>query len=37
VVAPERHVLYRYSPRHDSAAVDAMLPEYKGYLVADAH
>lgn len=37
VIAPERHVLYRYSARHDKAAVDEMLREYKGYLVADAH
>jgi transposase len=37
VVAPERHVLYAYSPKHDSAAVDELLAGYKGYLVADAH
>lgn len=37
VVAPERHVLYAYSPRHDSAAVDELLGGYQGYLVADAH
>jgi transposase len=37
LVAPERHVLYRYSRRHDSAAVDALLPDYRGYVVADAH
>ena len=37
LVAPERHVLYQYSPRHDSAAVDRLLAGYKGYLVADAH
>jgi len=37
VVAPERHVLYRYSDKHDSAAVDRMLAGYQGYLVADAH
>jgi len=37
VVAPERHVLYAYSPTHDSAAVDRLLGAYKGYLVADAH
>jgi len=37
VIAPERHVLYRYSPRHNSEAVDEMLANYKGYLVADAH
>jgi hypothetical protein len=37
VVAPEKHVLYAYSPKHDSAAVDRILAGYKGYLVADAH
>jgi len=37
LVAPERHVLFRYSPRHDSLAVDNLLKGYKGYLVADAH
>jgi transposase len=37
VIAPERHVLYAYSPRHDSAAVDAILKGYKGHVVADAH
>ena len=37
LVAPERHVLFRYSRRHDGAAVDALLADYAGYLVADAH
>ncbi len=37
LVAPEKHVLYGYSKRHDSAAVDELLGGYKGYLVADAH
>lgn len=37
LVAPERHILYQYSPTHDSAAVDRLLAGYKGYLVADAH
>lgn len=36
-VAPEKHVLFQYSRRHDSEAVDALLPGYSGYLVADAH
>jgi transposase len=36
-VAPDRHVLFRYSKRHDSEAVDGVLPGYAGYLVADAH
>lgn len=36
LVAPGRHVLYRYSERHDSRAVDRLLAGYKGYLVADA-
>jgi len=30
-------VLYDFSARHDSAAVDMRLKEYRGYLVADAH
>src|SRR5262249_13588490 len=34
---PEKHVLYGYSRRHDGAAVDQLLGDYKGYLVADAH
>jgi transposase len=37
VVAPERHVLFRYTPKHNSDAVDRLLRGYKGYLVADAH
>lgn len=37
LVAPEKHVLYRFSSRHDRAAVDDLLKGYCGYLVADAH
>lgn len=37
LVAPDRHVLYGYSKRHDSEAVDRLLAGYRGYLVADAH
>jgi len=37
VVAPERHVLYAYTPKHDAKAVDRILKNYKGHLVADAH
>jgi transposase len=37
VVAPERHVLFGYSKKHDSAAVKKLIGEYKGTLVADAH
>jgi transposase len=37
VVAPDRHVLFGYSPKHDSAAVDDLLGDFKGHLVADAH
>jgi transposase len=36
-VAPEKHVLFSYSKRHDGAAVDDLLDGYSGYLVADAH
>ena len=37
VVAPELHVLFAFTPKHDAAAVDKLLRNYKGYLVADAH
>ena len=37
MVAAEKHVLYRFSAHHDSAAVDELLGGYTGYLVADAH
>jgi hypothetical protein len=37
VVAPERHVLYEYTPEHTRDAVDDVLAGYRGYLVADAH
>ena len=37
VAAPEKHVLFGYSPKHNSEAVDKLLADYKGYLVADAH
>ncbi len=37
LVAPEKHVLFRYSRKHDGAAVDQLIAGYKGYLVADAH
>jgi transposase len=37
VIAPERHVLFAYTARHDDAAVDRLLEGYQGYLVADAH
>jgi transposase len=37
LVAPGRHVLYRFSHKHDSEAVDRLLAGYEGYLVADAH
>lgn len=37
VAVPERHVLFGYSPKHDSAAIDRLLAGYAGYLVADAH
>jgi len=37
LIAPGLHVLFRYSARHDKAAVDGLLPGYAGVLVADAH
>lgn len=37
LVAPDKHVLFEFSERHDSAAVDKLLAGYRGYVVADAH
>lgn len=37
VVAPGKHVLFRYTPKHNGKAVDAALGSYRGFLVADAH
>ena len=36
-VAPGRHVLYAYSQKHDGKAVDKLLGDYEGFVVADAH
>jgi transposase len=37
VVAPERHVLFAYSPEHTQKAVSRFLDGYRGFLVLDAH
>lgn len=37
LVAPGKHVLFMYTPKHDGKAVDALLGEYQGFLVVDAH
>jgi transposase len=37
LVAPGRHVLFEYTPKHDGRAVDTILSGYQGFLVADAH
>ncbi len=37
LVAPGRHVLFAFSMKHDKAAVDELLGDYAGYIVADAH
>jgi len=37
LVAPGRHVIFSFSRSHDSAAVDKLLTDYKGFIVADAH
>jgi transposase len=37
VVAPQRHVLFRFTSKHNSEAVDGILKDYAGYRVADAH
>lgn len=37
MVVPNRHVLFEFTKRHNSDAVDEVLAGYEGYLVADAH
>jgi transposase len=37
VIAPQRHVLFRFSAKHNGQAVDRLVSGYKGFLVADAH
>jgi hypothetical protein len=37
VVAPHRHVLFRFTTNHKKEAVDGMLKNYPGFLLADAH
>jgi transposase len=37
LIAPALHVLFFYSPKHDSKGVDQLLAGYQGVLVADAH
>jgi transposase len=37
MIAPARHVIFAFSETHDSAAVDKLLGEYRGVVVADAH
>ena len=36
-IAPELHVLFEFSARHNGDAVDSLVKGYRGYLVADAH
>jgi transposase len=37
LVAPPKHTLFQFSDKHDGAAVDRLLPDYRGIVVADAH
>ena len=37
LLAPNRHVLFKYTDRHDGVATGQLLGDYEGYLVADAH
>lgn len=37
VIAPEKHVLFEFTKKHDSASVDKILSGYRGTLLADAH
>lgn len=36
-IAPELHVLFEFSVRHNGDAVDSLVQGYRGYLVVDAH
>lgn len=36
MVADQDHVLFRFSRKHNSATVKTLLPDFKGYLLADA-
>jgi len=36
VAAPEKHILFAFTPKHNSEAIDRILGDYQGYLVADA-
>ena len=37
LVAPQRHVLFEFTKKHNNDAADDVLAGYEGYLVADAH
>ena len=37
MVVPTRHVLFRFTKKHNCQAVDEVLGGYEGFLVADAH
>lgn len=37
VAAPEKCVLFGFSEKHNSKAVDELVGDYEGFLVADAH
>ena len=37
LVAPPKHVFFEFSAAHTGEAVDRLLPDYRGIVVADAH
>jgi transposase len=37
LVAPGKHVLFEYTRDHTNQAVDTVMADYEGFLVADAH
>lgn len=37
VIAPERHILFAFTKNHKKTAVDRVIGNFAGYLVADAH
>ena len=37
LVVPGRHVIFSHSEKHNAKAIDKILGDFKGYIVADAH
>lgn len=37
LIAPERHVLFAFTPKHNNAAIDQLIGNFRGHLVSDGH